>query len=302
VRPYLNPYGSQSSRYQPKSTSFLFLKPAWVRSLVKPKNGKVIVGIDYKSEEALIGGVSSQDRAMIEAYESGDVYLDFAKRAGAVPPDGTKDEYKETRNLFKSTYLGISYLMGAKSLAEKLTADTGKAYTQEDAQELIDKFYKAYPRYASYLDKIVKDYHAHKFLKLPDGWVMFGDNDNFRSVSNCPIQGAGGAVLRKAIQLAQDSKLKVIIPLHDALYIESDFRNWEEDCDKLAECMIEAFKSVLPYPGSDLIRLDCEAWGDDLEKGQMTTLGGLQVQTEKVHIDPRGANEYNKFKRYFTAQ
>jgi DNA polymerase-1 len=297
VRAYLNPYGSQSARYQPPSTSFMFLKPAWTRTLVHPSSNRAICGIDYKSEEALIGALNSNDKAMIEAYKSGDVYLDFAKRAGAIPPHGTKEEYKKERDLFKSTYLGISYLMGAKSLAKKLTADTGTFYSEAQADVLIKKFYEAYPDYARYLKRVEYSYEDLGYVKLEDGWVMFGDNDNFRSVSNMPIQGMGSCILRKAIQLAQDRGLQVIIPLHDAIYIE--YAAFElENIKMLAECMTQAFVECYPNnPNASLIKLDIETWSSNYEQKQ-ATYKNLEIHFEKLHVDPRGREEYERYKKY----
>jgi hypothetical protein len=298
VRPYLNPYGSQSARYQPPSTSFMFLKPAWTRTLVHPKQGMAICGIDYKSEEALIGALNSNDQGMIEAYKSGDVYLDFAIRAGAVPKDATKDSHKKERDLFKSTYLGISYLMGAESLAKKLTSDTGTLHTKQQAQELIEAFYYAYPTYKKYLDGVYSDYLALGYHKLYDGWTMFGDNDNFRSVSNMPIQGMGSVILRKAIALAQDAGLDVIIPLHDALYIEYPSMRVEY-IDTLSDCMVRAFRESYPdNPKADLIRLDIETWSSDYEPQVFRTPENREVVMEKFHIDPRGRAEYERYKKY----
>jgi len=297
VRAYLNPYGSQSGRFQPPSTSFMFLKPAWTRTLTHPVEGRAICGIDYKSEEALIGALNSNDTAMLEAYASGDVYLDFAKRAGAIPMDGTKEQYKKERDLFKATYLGISYLMGAKSLAKKLTGDTGQSYTETQAKDLIDKFYNAYPQYKKYLDQVVAQYEHFNFIKLQDGYVMFGDNDNYRSVSNMPIQGMGSCILRKAIQLAQDAGLDVIIPLHDALYIEYDAGDYEAIVT-LAECMKKAFAECYPNnPKAELIKLDIETWSSNYEKGQFT-FKNYEINQEKFHIDPRGRAEYERYKKY----
>jgi hypothetical protein len=46
-RPYMNHYGAQSSRTQPKSSGFLFLKSAWMRSMCQPPKGFAIGGIAY---------------------------------------------------------------------------------------------------------------------------------------------------------------------------------------------------------------------------------------------------------------
>jgi hypothetical protein len=67
-RPYMNHFGAQSSRTQPKSSGFLFLKSAWMRSLCQPPKGYAIGGIDYSSQEFLLGAVCSRDPKMIQAF------------------------------------------------------------------------------------------------------------------------------------------------------------------------------------------------------------------------------------------
>jgi hypothetical protein len=42
---------------------------------------------------------------MLAAYESGDPYLAFAKQAGAVPHDATKQSHPAQRELFKACVL-----------------------------------------------------------------------------------------------------------------------------------------------------------------------------------------------------
>jgi len=305
VRAYLNPYGSQSARYQPKATSFIFLKSAWTRSLVAPKRGFVISGVDYKSEEFLLAGLISKDENMLKAYESGDVYLYFAKLAGAVPMDGERRHYEEVRDAFKSTTLGISYLMGPEALARKLTSDTGNPYTKEDAKELTGKFDSVYSKYYQAREGIFYTYKLAKSLKLPCGWAMGPNNINARSVKNMPIQGFGSCILRKAIALAQNEGLKVIICLHDALYIESKVENREKELDILIDCMRQAFafyfEGEMKEKASSLIRFDSDQWGPDLSEGEYITKKGNKVTTKELYIDPRAKKEYERFKKYMEA-
>jgi len=301
VRSYLNPYGAVSARYQPKATGFIPLKSAWMRSLIAPKPGSAICAIDYGSQEFLIAALMSNDKNMIEAYKSGDVYLYFAKLAGAVPWDGLKDDYKVERNVFKSTTLGISYSMGAAALARKLTDDTDKPHTQQDAQDLIDKFMKAYPDYADWIENIRHDYSRRRCHKLVDGWVIFGDNPNKRAISNFPIQGYGSCILRKAIQLCQDRGLKVIFPLHDALYIEYPSLSLDH-INTFAECMREAFIYYFDdKEAANLIRLDANIWSPDYKDGNMILDNGMELKTQKIYIDERAVSEYEKFKKYMEA-
>lgn len=303
AHPYLNAYGAQSGRYQPKATGFIHLKSAWMRSLVEPKPGKAICAIDYGSEEFLLAALMSGDKNMLKAYESGDVYLYFAKLAGAVPWEGSKSDYKKERDLFKATTLGISYQMGSLSLSLKITADTGIKTTQEEAQDLINKFYTAYPKYASWIEDNEIDYCENDYLKLADGWTMYGDNDNRRSVGNMPIQGMGSCILRKAIQLCQDAGLTVILPLHDALYIEYDVADIYA-VETFAQCMQDAFafyftgkEKELAY---DLIRLDINVWSPDYEDGYLNIGKLKKIKTQKIYIDERSEAEYRSFSKYFS--
>ena len=102
VRCYLNPYGAQSSRTQPASTGFVFLKPASQRSLVQARKGRAIGDLDYSSEEFLLAALMSKDRKMLEAYKSGDVYLAFGKDIGYIPKDGSKKTHKYERDIMKA--------------------------------------------------------------------------------------------------------------------------------------------------------------------------------------------------------
>jgi len=302
VRPYLNPYGSQSARFQPPSTTFLFLKSAWYRSLCVPRKGKMIVGIDYKSEEFLISGLWARDMAMIEAYKSGDVYMAYAMDAGMAPVGATKATHGLIRDAAKPAVLGISYLMTKYGLSIDMTNKLGREVDEDEAQEFIDSFNEAYHVHYDAVQDFLEDFSDAGYLRLGDGWCFFGDQENFRSVANTPKQGAGSCILRKAIQLSHDKGLDICFPLHDALYFEVDLNDWEA-VNTAVECMKEAF--VHYYKGTDmekyaeLIMVDVEAWSPELDKKTINLSDGQEVSVESIHIDPRGKKEYDKFSKYF---
>lgn len=297
-RPFLGIYGSQSARNQPSATGFLFLKSAWMRALCMPPKGRGMCAIDFGSEEFLIGGILSGDQRMIDGYHTGDPYLYFGKAAGAIPQNGTKKSHSFLRNKFKSTTLGIQYLMGAKALALKLTNDTGVPHTKEEAQDLIDLFEEVFHVYSDYREDIVDEYDKRGYLQLSDGWTMFGDNNNFRSIANCPVQGEGSVVLRKMVQICQDRGLDLALTLHDAGYIEFDSSDLGK-IDVFYKAMGDAFKAVFPDSPYNNIRLDANVWGLDFPNGSITTPNGLEVKSQTVYIDERAEKEYNNFKHYF---
>jgi hypothetical protein len=309
VRPYFGIYGAQSSRSQPSATGFIFLKSAMFRGLVAPKQGKVIIGADFSQQEILIAALLSGDRSLIAAYASGDVYTYFAKEAKAIPPEGTKKTHPEIRDRFKSTTLGVQFSMGSTSLANKITADTGKYTTVEEAKRLIDLYNTTFSSLYAWKRDIIRNYQTAQLegmphtLKLPCGWRMCGDNDNGPSVGNMLIQGTGASIMRESVIKAGEEGLKVIMTLHDALYIEAELETWEEDVDKLFSAMSygfteifrKYFKGKLPTWFLDC-RNEASAWGIDLEEGKITTPKGNVVKTQLRYADARILNNEGSYK------
>lgn len=303
VRPYFNIYGAQSGRSQPAATSYIPLKPAWMRSLIQPAKGRAIAAVDWKSQEFLLSALISHDQKMVDAYNSGDVYLYFAKAAGAVPPEGTREEYEKERNMFKSTTLGLSYLMAEKGLAKKLTKDLGREVLEEEAKRLIQLFNDVYPTFYRYRSSAQDVYAKTRHVRMPSGWIMWGDNHNFRSVVNVKIQGTGADIMRHAIILAQDAGLEVILSLHDALYIEYEAGDFKA-IDTLCECMAAAEKYVFrndPWAFERAnLGVDAKSWSDGYQDVKILTPGGKKVSLSALYIDERAVSEYNQFSKYFT--
>lgn len=301
VRPYMNHFGAQSSRSQPAASGFMFLKPAWMRSLVQPAPGKFIASIDYGQQEFLIAALESECPNMIQAYLSGDPYLHTAKLAGAIPQSGTKDSHKEMRDLFKNTTLGIQFLMTKYGLAIKLTNDTGREWTEDEAQERIDDFFDAYPEFGEWQEDFKHAYSQGGGVELPCGWRMWGDNDNLRSVCNVPIQGFGASVMRKAVDLAVSDDIAIIFTLHDALYMEGNVGE-EYKIKKLAKAMKDAFVFYCDDKYKKIgeqIKLDPFAWSPDYKKDSQMNIDGLIVPCSNLYVDERAVGDYEKFSKYF---
>jgi hypothetical protein len=110
-RTILSAFRARSGRNAPSNTRFIFGPSVRLRSLIQPPPGYGLCYCDWSQQEFGIGGALSGDQAMQEAYLSGDPYLAFAKQAGAVPTDATKESHAATRELFKTCALGVQYGM-----------------------------------------------------------------------------------------------------------------------------------------------------------------------------------------------
>jgi hypothetical protein len=104
----LSPFGARSGRNTPSNSKFIFGPSVWLRSLIQPACGEGVAYIDWVQQEFGIAAALSQDRNMIKAYRSGDAYLEFAKQAGAVPANATKESHSAVREVYKQNALGVN--------------------------------------------------------------------------------------------------------------------------------------------------------------------------------------------------
>ncbi|RTL05263.1 hypothetical protein EKK58_08370 [Candidatus Dependentiae bacterium] len=192
--------------------------------------------------------------------------------------------------------------MSKYGLATKLTADTGKPWTEDEAQRLIDIFDDTYSDFKRYRTELIDEYPSYGLVRIEDGWYMFDDNDNARSVGNVPIQGLGAAIMRKAVDLAVSRGCEVIKTLHDAIYIQFDIGD-ESKMNVLAEAMKEAFCYFFPeelHERARNIRLDPFIWSPEYQSEGYIDIGGMKTYRSQYYVDERGVKEYEFFEKYLT--
>jgi DNA polymerase I len=236
----LSPYSSRTSRNQPSNSKFIFGPSTWIRSLIRPEPGRGIAYIDFEQQEFGIAAALSNDPLMMEAYQSGDPYLAFAKQAGVVPTDATKDSHKAQRETFKACILGTQYGMGAKTLARRI----GKS--EADAKELLRCHKETYKMFWKWSDGVVDYALLYGRLWTVFGWHLHIDGEiNPRSIRNFPMQANGAEILRLTCILATERGVTVVAPVHDAILIEFDLQEEFEAIHKAEQTMREASRIVL---------------------------------------------------------
>lgn len=248
----LSAFASKTGRNQPSNSKFIFGPSTWLRGLVKPGRDRAVAYIDYEQQEFGIAAALSGDAAMMEAYQSGDPYLTFAKQAGAVPASATKQTHKAIRDQFKACALGVQYGMREESLANRMGEHVIRA------RELLRLHRQTYSRYWQWSDEI--EYHAMLIGQLQTvfGWKVQvsnqpGQDANPRSLRNFPLQGNGAEMLRLACCMVTEAGIQVCAPVHDALLIEADINVIEQVVQKTQAIMMEASRLVL---GGFTIRTD----------------------------------------------
>jgi hypothetical protein len=239
-RVLLSAFRARSGRNAPSNSKFIFGPSVWLRGLIKPPPGYAVAYIDWAQQEFGIAAVLSGDAKMQAAYRSGDPYLAFAKQAGAVPPDATKQSHATIRDLFKTTALGVQYGMEADSLAARLGVPPVKA------RDLLRAHRETYRQFWKWSDAAVDCAMVHGSIHTVFGWVVrVGENPNPRSLRNFPMQANGAEMLRLACCLATERGIEVCAPVHDALLIAAPLEQIEDAVAATQAAMREASRIVL---------------------------------------------------------
>ena len=236
----LSAFRAKTGRNQPSNAKFIFGPSKWLRGLIKPPEGYGLAYVDYASQEIGIAAGLSGDPALIAAYQSGDVYLAFAKQAGLAPEDATKQSHGRVRDRCKALVLGVGYGMTAEGLASRLGQPVSYA------RELLQLHRRTYARFWRWSDAVVDQAMLHGRLLTVFGWpVHVGTQANPRSLMNFPMQAGGAEMMRLACSLATEAGLEVCCPVHDALLLAAPLARLEEDVAQLRACMTEASRIVL---------------------------------------------------------
>jgi DNA polymerase I len=239
-RTILSAFRSRTGRNQPSNAKYIFGPSVWLRFLIKPPPGFGIAYIDWSQQEFGIAAALSGDRAMQDAYLSGDPYLAFAKQAGAVPDDATKQTHGPTRELFKQCVLAVQYGMEFESLAARI------GQPPVVARDLLRAHRETYRNFWCWSDAAVDHAMLTSALHTVFGWrIHIDENPNPRSLRNFPMQANGAEMLRLACCLATERNIEVCAPVHDAVLICAPLDRLEDDIAGMRAAMAEASKIVL---------------------------------------------------------
>jgi DNA polymerase-1 len=243
-RTILSAFRARTGRNQPSNTHFIFGPSVWLRGLIKPPPGHGIAYIDWEQQEFGIAAVLSGDQAKVAAYLSGDPYLDFAKRAGAAPPEATSKTHKPVRNQYKQCVLATQYGQGAEGLAARIDQPTIVA------RGLLRDYRETFRVFWRWSESIVDYAMSRGRIHTVFGWQLHMSCDptrpqNPRSLLNYPMQANGSEMLRLACCLGVERGVKICAPVHDAVLIEAPLDRLDHDIAVMREAMAEASRAVL---------------------------------------------------------
>jgi len=292
-------FGSVTGRNQPSTTKAIFGPSKSLRSLIKPGPGKAVAYIDFEQQEFAIAAALSGDENMKDAYVSGDPYLRFAKLAGAVPPEGTKQSHPAARDLYKGTVLSTQYGSTEVGLSRKLNI------SEAHAKELLRHHRRVFSKFWRWSDKAETQGILGVPLKTIFGWQTTGNRkqgtaNTMRVVNpltfrNFPAQANGAEMLRIAVIGLVEAGIQVCAPIHDAVLIEADIEEIDAVVERAREIMGRASRAILNgfevRTEANIIR-----YPDRFEDGRGGPIWNLLMETlERVEAaDANAASNHNQ--------
>lgn len=237
----LSPFASKTGRNQPSNARFIFAPATWLRSLIRPGPGTALAYVDWCQQELAIAAALSGDRQMMAAYRSGDFYLGFAKLAGAVPADATRQSHPAARERYKTVALGVLYGLGEHGLADKLGVPAWHG------RHLLAMHRQTFREFWAWSDDVETQAMLGGRLRTAFGWgIVAGAAANPRSLRNFPVQATGAEMMRLAACLATERGIRVCGPVHDACLLEAPADLIDAEVALMQEAMREASEMVLP--------------------------------------------------------
>jgi hypothetical protein len=238
----LMPFWTITGRNQPSGKDMMFLPglPAWLRGSLAPPPGWALIELDWDAQEiGLVAGLSG-DPQMIQDYRSGDPHWGFGVRAGLVPADANKDDFKQLRDKqFKPVTLGMNYGMTPYGIANR----TGRSL--QWSRDIHARHRHTYPVFHQWLGDFVAQAIFDGAMMSPFGWPLAVTADTRkRTLFNFPAQASGADAMRIAAIAATEAGIRVCAPVHDAFWILAPIDQIDQTIVQMQDFMTRAGAAV----------------------------------------------------------
>jgi len=216
--------------------------------------GCVLVAADYSQIELRLLAHFSEDKGLIEGFNSGmDLHRLTASHVFGLPESAVTDQLRDAA---KRINFGILYGISPFGLGRELRIP------QSEAKGYIDRFFAAYPRAKETIDRLIetatKKGYAETLLgrrrPLPNLKSRNMQQRNFdrRNAVNTPIQGSAADVIKLAMiridERIQEENLplKMTLQIHDELVFEVPEGLVESSIVMIRDGMENAYQLKLP--------------------------------------------------------
>jgi len=226
--------------------------PAFRRGFI-PAPGRRLIIADLSQIELRIMCRLAGDARMLEAYRAGaDLHRLTASLVTGVPPEGIS---KAQRQLAKAVNFGLIYSMSAKGLRAYAAGSYGVQLTQGEADTFHRRFFEAYAGVAAFHRRQdVEARRAREVRTLLGRCRRWPDEHiGLPELVNCPDQGTGADILKRAMGLLRPGLLRggadLVASIHDELVVECPADGAEGMRAAVQEALVQAGRELLdPVP------------------------------------------------------
>ena len=200
-----------------------------VRKAFIPRNKDyVLVSADYSQIELRIIAALSEEETMMRAFKDGeDIHASTAAKVFNIP---LAEITREQRSNAKTVNFGIIYGVSAFGLSNQTDL------SRTEAKELIDTYYKTYPKLRSYMSEQIEFARDNGYVQTVLGRRRYLKDINSgnavvrgaaeRNAVNAPIQGSAADIIKIAMinihkKLSEGNyKSKMLLQVHDELVFD----------------------------------------------------------------------------------
>jgi DNA polymerase-1 len=226
-----------------------------VRKAFIPRNeNHTLLAADYSQIELRIIAALSEEETMIKAFQDGeDIHASTAAKVFNVP---LEEVTREQRSNAKTVNFGIIYGVSAFGLSNQTDL------SRSEAKELIDTYYKTYPRLRNYMSDQVDFARDNGYVKTVLDRRRYLKNINSanaivrgaaeRNAVNAPIQGSAADIIKIAMINIYDKlensdyKTKMLLQVHDELVFDVPNEELEAMKTLIKTEMENAFTMTVP--------------------------------------------------------
>ncbi len=224
---------------------------AKLRYMFTAAPGCVLVDADYSQIELRVLAHMSGDRAMQEAFLSGEDF--HAATAAKVFGVESSQVTHEMRRRAKAVNFGIVYGISAYSLSEDIGVPV------YEAKEYMERYFDTFHGVRDYMTRVVEEAKERGYVSTLMGrrrWLpeLKSSNFNLRSFGervalNMPIQGTAADLIKLAMIRVGDAlkadglKAKLILQVHDELIVECP----EDEAERVKALLSREMEGVAAY-------------------------------------------------------
>lgn len=244
VFPLFHPLGTISARILVSDPYLQELKRSY-RDALRAEDNQVITYFDYSQFEPGIMASLSADEALIELYNSGDVYAALSKALF-----GSADQ----RDLCKKIFLAFSYGMSAAGISNLIVGKSGAPEDRRHIERSVTSFFTQFPGLSKFkaeaerrleATSAVSSLNGNSRRRVRKGKLSYKER---RWATSHIVQGTASLIFKRAlVALCEEfSAEAIILPMHDAVVMQFGEAARDEAIDRVQHIMGRAFTEICP--------------------------------------------------------